>query len=215
MDVSLLPASDPASSIEENRRKIVKQIELAQQIAKENIMRAQHKMKTYYDQHAPEPNFVEGHKVWVFSPKTYKGLSKKLLHNYHGPFRVVEKLSPVHYRSRLCTNKPVSLIVHANHMEHFVTGRSNSLPMTFVMNLFCPRNTCQTIVLNTPRRLTPSQNRTKHPYHTSNQPLQLTPIQYLVKWTNYPLNEAIWEPAINILDPRLLADFLSRTTAST
>ena len=60
---------------------IVKQTELAQQIAKENIMRAQQKMKTYYDQYASEPNFVEGHKVWVFTPKTYKGLSQKLLHN--------------------------------------------------------------------------------------------------------------------------------------
>ena len=40
-------------------------------------------------------------------------------------------------------------------------------------------------------------------------------IQYLVKWANYPLNEATWEPASNVLDPRLLEDFLSRTTAST
>ena len=120
MDVSLLPPSDPASSIEEHRWKIVKQIEIAQQIAKENIMLAQQKMKTYYDQHASEPDFVEGHKVWVFTPKTYKGLSRKLLHNYHGSYRVVEKLSPVHYRLRSCTNKPVSSIVHANCMKHFV-----------------------------------------------------------------------------------------------
>ena len=30
--------------------------------------------------------------VWVFTPKTYKGLSKKLLHNYHGPYRAAENL---------------------------------------------------------------------------------------------------------------------------
>ena len=40
-------------------------------------------------------------------------------------------------------------------------------------------------------------------------------IQYLVKWNNYPFNEVTWEPASNILDPRLLEDFLSQTTAST
>ena len=35
-------------------------------------------------------------------------------------------------------------------------------------------------------------------------------IQYLVKWVNYPVNEATWEPAGNILDPRLLDDFHSQ-----
>ena len=107
MDVSLLPPADPASLIAEHRRQLVKQIELAQQIAKENIMRTQQKMKAYYDKRASEPDFVEGQKVWVFTPKTKKGLSKKLLHNFHGPYRVVEKLSPVHYRLRTCSNKPV------------------------------------------------------------------------------------------------------------
>ena len=52
MDVSLLPPTDPASSIAEHRRRIVKQIELAQQIAKENIMRTQQKMKAYYDRNS-------------------------------------------------------------------------------------------------------------------------------------------------------------------
>ena len=35
-------------------------------------------------------------------------------------------------------------------------------------------------------------------------------IQYLVKWVNYPVNEATWEPASNILDPQLLDDFHSQ-----
>ena len=35
-------------------------------------------------------------------------------------------------------------------------------------------------------------------------------IQYLVKWVNYPVHEATWEPAGNILDSRLLDDFHSQ-----
>ena len=54
MDVSLLPPTNPASSIAEHHCRIVKQIELAQQIAKENIMRTQQKMKAYYDRRAAE-----------------------------------------------------------------------------------------------------------------------------------------------------------------
>lgn len=63
MDVSLLPTTHPASSIAEHRHRIVKQIELAQQIAKANIMRTQQKMKAYYDRCAAELDFVEGQKV--------------------------------------------------------------------------------------------------------------------------------------------------------
>lgn len=117
MDVSLLPPIDPASSIAEHRRRILKQIELAQQIAKENIMGTQ--QKSYQDTSAAEPNFIEGQNVWLFTPKTKKGLSKKLLHNYHKPYRIVEKLSPVHYRLHTSGNNPVSSIVHANRMKHF------------------------------------------------------------------------------------------------
>ena len=247
MDVSSLPPSDPASSIEEHRRKIVKQIELAQHIAKENIMRAQQKMKTYYDQHASEPNFVEGHKVWVFTPKTYKGLSKKLLHNYHGPFRVVEKLSPVHYRLRSCTNKPVISIVHANRMKHFVDPNDRPIEPpsndvrdeSFLSEEDLPDDSFEH---PTSPDSEPESNEASLP-HVQPAPaadpntqsaslidnqtvfnaeklldtrtLDDGSIQYLVKWTNYPLNEATWEPASNILDPRLLEDFLSRPTAST
>ena len=59
-------------------------------------------------------------RVWVYIPKSYKGLSKKLLHNYHGPYRVAERLSPVHFRLRTCSNRPVTSIVHANRMKPFI-----------------------------------------------------------------------------------------------
>ena len=120
MDVSLLPPTDPTSSIAEHRRRIVTQIELAQRLAKENIMRAQQTMKKRYDELSQPPGFIAVDKVWVFTPKTFKGLSNKLLHNYHGPYRVVEQLSPVHYRLRTCSNKPVSTTVHANRMKRFI-----------------------------------------------------------------------------------------------
>lgn len=99
---------------------IMKNIELAQKIARENNARAQQKMKECYDRTVREPDFLEGSTVWVFVLKGKKGLSKKLLHNYHGPYLVVEKLSPVHYRLRTCNNKPVSAIVHANCTKTFI-----------------------------------------------------------------------------------------------
>lgn len=52
------------------------------------------------------------------------GLTRDYPRNYFiiitGPYRVVEKLNPIHYRLRTCRNKPVSSIVHANRMKHLV-----------------------------------------------------------------------------------------------
>ena len=95
-------------------------MELAQNLARENIQRSQQKMKEYYDCNASQPLFEIGQRVWVYTPKTKKGLSKKLLYSWFGPYRIVEQSSPVHYRLRSKSNKKVTFAVHANRMKPFV-----------------------------------------------------------------------------------------------
>lgn len=194
-------------------------------------------MKAYYDKRAADPDFVEGQKVWVFTPKTYKGLSKKLLHNYHGPYRVVEKLSPVHYKLRTCSNKPVSSIVHANRPIEPPTAPVEDTPFLTVDD-FPPdsfassreeRHTTRDAEPDSPtageqRGLLPHDPNTKSAELIDHQTVfnaeQLLEArtfegttQYLVKWAGFPLSEATWEPGQNILDPRLPEEFQARTGA--
>ena len=77
-------------------------------------------MKDYYDQNTKKRVFVVGQRVWVYTPRTRKGLSKKLMHNWLGPYRIVEKLSPVHLKWRTITNKKVAFSCHTNRMKPFV-----------------------------------------------------------------------------------------------
>ena len=221
MDVSLLPPTDPASSIAEHRRRIVKQIEVAQQIAKENIMRTQQKMKAYYDKRSSEPNFIEGQRCWVYTPKSKKGLSKKLLHNFHGPYRVVEKLSPVHYRLRTCSNKPVTSIVHANRMKHFVDPNDGPIEPPSETGDNMPF-----LTINNPSLETQGDTATETADEESaalidnetvfnaeallDKRIANGAIQYLVKWAGFPRAQATWEPAEHILDNRLINDFEKR-----
>ena len=95
-------------------------MELAQNIAKENIQCSQQKMKEYYDQKAKIPTFEVGQCVWVYRPKTKTGLSSKLLHNWFGPYRIVEQSSPVHFQLHTDTNKKVTFAIHANRMKPFI-----------------------------------------------------------------------------------------------
>ena len=118
IDVSLLlPSDNLSASVSEHRARIVQNLEDAQRIVQANTQLAQQRMKHQYDKTAGPVPFEVGAKVWVYTPKSRKGLSKKLSHNFHGPYRVVSKLSPVHFRLRTLDNRPVSVPVHANRMK--------------------------------------------------------------------------------------------------
>ena len=120
IDVALLlPTSNLLPSVAEHRARIVQRLEEAQKIISSNTQLAQQRMKLQYDKTSAPVHYEIGSKVWVYTPKTKKGLTKKLSHNFHGPYRIVTKLSPVHFR--LCTldNRVVSVPVHANRLKPF------------------------------------------------------------------------------------------------
>ena len=95
-----------------------------------NTQLAQQRMKLQYDKHATPVPFDVGSKVWVYTPKNREGLSKKVAHNFHGPYRVAVKLSPVHFKLRTMDNRPVTVPVHVNRMKlyHDPSNRPISSP---------------------------------------------------------------------------------------
>ena len=119
MDVSMLPPRDISASIADHRARVVENIEIAQRIAKENIQRAQQRMKDYHDLHAVPVRFQVGDSVWVYTPRNRKGLSKKLAHNWHGPYRIVQFLSPVQCILRALDNRRVSTTVQVSRLKHY------------------------------------------------------------------------------------------------
>ena len=97
-------------------------------------------MKEIYDRSARDRKFMIGDRVWVCMPKTKKGLSRKLMHHWHGPYRIVEKCSPVHYKLRTCDNRLVSVTVHANRIFTFRHSRQRQLipVLLFQMKNYLP-----------------------------------------------------------------------------
>jgi len=122
MDTALLPPL-----VVEHRARVVEHVERVRRIAAENTQRAQQKMKKLPDLQAVLPPFSLGDKVWVYTPKNRKGLSKKLAHNYHGPYRIVEFLSPVHCVLRAMDNRRVSTTVHVARMKRYVDPASRPI----------------------------------------------------------------------------------------
>ena len=119
LDITLMPPKNLSPSVATHHERIITNLQRAQAIAHENTQRAQQAMKSQYDKNAKEPNFEIGDSVWVYTPQLKKGLSKKLLHFWHGPYRIVQKLSPVNYQLFTQENKPISAVVHVNRMKPY------------------------------------------------------------------------------------------------
>lgn len=111
-DPALLPPREMSSSVAEHRARVVGNIEIAQKIVAENTQRAQQKMKDLHDRFAAPTRFQLGERVWIYTPKNHRGLCKKLAHNWHGPYRIVEFLSPVHCILRAVDNRRISTTAH-------------------------------------------------------------------------------------------------------
>ena len=127
IDCSLLKPVEVSTSILEHRQRIIRNTELGLQIARERTHKAQQRMKIYYDHKSAPPNFIVGDRVWVYTPKTRKGLTKKFAHNWYGPYRKIKQLGPVHYRLRTNGNKLVTTTVHANRMKHYIDPKDRLL----------------------------------------------------------------------------------------
>ena len=67
-----------STSVLDYRKRVVEKVELAQNLASENLQRAQQKMKDYYDQKIKEPVFEVGQRVkfWFILREVEKGYLK-------------------------------------------------------------------------------------------------------------------------------------------
>ena len=78
-------------------------------------------MKLYYNQHAKDHSFRVGHKVWIYDPAVKPGLSKKLCCLWHGPFCLIEKITPVSFKVANLQGKLQKDSIHVNRMKQCFT----------------------------------------------------------------------------------------------
>ena len=213
-------------------------LEEAKQLIQSNTQRAQLKMKARYDQSARPIKYMIGQRMWVYTPKHRKGLSNKLLHNYHGPFRIVAKLSPVHFKLRTLENKPVSAPVHANRLKPYFDPKDRPIkapqedpPMAnepYLRDDDLPADSFPLPESHAPATF-PSCSHptdaaaTKVPTSTANNGNTIYDAErfvrrrvhrgkpeYLIKWRGYAKRYNTWEPPDHILDERLWDDYYHR-----
>lgn len=98
----------------------IAKVALAREVARNNVIAAQEKMKSRYDETTNVINFTIGDKVWANFPEIKVGGSKKFCHNWTGPFIVTGKPSENNVQLAHSHNmEPLKNVTHVNKLKPY------------------------------------------------------------------------------------------------
>ena len=99
IDVAL--GNNPNPAIPNDSFPLLHQYPYLREQVKRKLLMVQRRQKQRYDSHRREKSYNVGDLVLVYRPLRKKGRSTKLLHKYHGPLRVTQKLTDLTYALKL------------------------------------------------------------------------------------------------------------------
>ena len=92
----------------------------AWKISAENIEKSGRYNKSIYDQKRKDITYNVGDHVWCHYPRRIVGTSSKLVHQYRGPYEILEKTSPVNFKIKSLKGKEVLDKVHVSRLKRCV-----------------------------------------------------------------------------------------------
>ena len=117
VDIDLLPPEKP-TSVKQHIIQLQENLKFSRDLADGNIKKSQ---QVAEEKKAPKPEpetYEIGDKVWVFVPSTVKGLTTKLLHRWHGPFRVTGRPGTKTYTLDI-QGRRLPLTINKERMKRF------------------------------------------------------------------------------------------------
>lgn len=166
----------------EEVRGILQRRQLANQLIRENLIKAQERINKYANRRRKEREFAVGDMVYL-KIQPYKNTSFSLhrslkLHpKFYGPFQVLERIGMVAYKLLLPDSCQLHLVFHVSQLKKHLGSKvipSPKLPLTD-----SEENLKVYPVAIIERRMVPRNN----------EPI----IQWLIQWVNLPLEATTWE----------------------
>ena len=104
-------------SVEQYKERLVSNLEKAWNEAKYYNDKIRQKREEAANKHRHGHSFKINDLVWVFTKKRRKGLTSKLMHPWHGPYRVIAITSPTNLKLRDPTNSKNEMIVNVARVK--------------------------------------------------------------------------------------------------
>lgn len=170
----------------EDNDNLLQNREVALEIIKQNLLKAQARMKHYADKKRKEREFSEGDMVYLkLQPYRHTSLSLhrhlKLHSKYYGPFRILQKIGKVAYKLLLPEGSQLHDTFHVSQLKKHISPQvvpSKHLPLVGSDGMI--RMEPEAIL---DRKLIPRPQGN----------ISIPVVRWLVKWVNLPVEAATWE----------------------
>ena len=168
----------------DNAKQLLQHRELATQIIKDNLSKAQSRIKQQADKHRSDREFSIGDMVYLkLQPYRHTSLSihnsLKLHSKYYGPFRVLEKIGKAAYKLLLPDGCQLHPVFHVSQLKRHVGPQVIPTPQLPLVDDQGNIKVAPMEILE--RRMIPRNN----------EPV----VQWLIQWLNLPPSAATWEDA--------------------
>ena len=160
---------------------------------------AQQRQKAYADRHRSPVTVAVGQLALLSTRNIHlkNPGSRKLLPKWIGPFKVIEQVNPVAFKLEMPeTLKRLHPVFHASLLKPYQADGLVQPPPPII--------TDDGDVVFEVDQLIDSRTRMQGRRRIT---------EYLVSWQGYPPEHDTWEPASNINDPELIAEYLARKRA--
>ena len=93
-------------------------LEQIHHFARDQLKLMSDRMKRHYDSHREGGKLEEGTPVWLYNPQRRKGVTPKLMRNWHGPYVVTKRINDLVYRVQLGP-KSKPKVIHRNRLWQY------------------------------------------------------------------------------------------------
>ena len=193
--VELLKGDEEVSN--ESVNSFVSRVRRTWDQARENLEKSVRLQQKYYNQRHRSFEFEEGDLVLLSSKNlSMKGVPGKLKRKFVGPFKVIEKIGTQAYKLQLPESWKIHNVFHVSLLKEWKSAYYRKEPEDPEMELDIEDRHFEVDKILRWRKKT--------------RPNGTTYKEYLVLWTNYPMEEATWEPKENFDDPEAFEESLRK-----
>ncbi len=124
-ELALTPKSNLPTNIKDHLSQILKNLEISQEIAEENIRLEQERQKNTYDRvfRTQTPQYHLGDRVLLQNQKPTPGIPPKMKQKFVGPFYIVDIVDNRLFKLRWChSNKLLPSFIHHDRLKPFREG---------------------------------------------------------------------------------------------